>query len=157
MIVGDDAQVDIFVRLLEGGHPGQQPQGRHRRAGGHGHLLRAAPMADFPRRMCQPEQGILHDLVVLAACGSQVHGPGGALEQALAEKVFQQAYLAADCPLSDVEFLGGKGEAQMPRSGFERHETVERGHWLNLHGGTQLGCRFNYRPGYSKPASFRLA
>ncbi|MNR21826.1 hypothetical protein D3C85_1387470 [compost metagenome] len=120
--------------LLESGYLGQQPEGGHRRAGRHRHLMGAPPVTQLTGRLGQAQQGFLHHLVVLAARRGEVHGPGSALEQALAEKVFQMAHLAADRALGDAELLGRQGKAQMPGGSLEGHEAVERRHWLNFHG-----------------------
>ncbi|MNE57644.1 hypothetical protein D3C80_1526230 [compost metagenome] len=140
MVVGDDAQVDLFVVALELGHLGQQPQRGHRRAGGHRHLLRTTPVADLAGGLRHLHERVAHGVVVLAAGRAQVDRPGGALEQGLAQVILEQTHLTADRPLGDVQFLGGQGKAQMSRSGFECHQAVERRQWMDFHAGKVTQC-----------------
>jgi hypothetical protein len=52
-----------------------------------------------------------------------------ALQQGLAELLFQLTHLPADRTLGDVEQLGGTGEAAGTAGHFKSFERVERGHF----------------------------
>ena len=126
VVVGLQAQLDVGVAGLEVGHAGEQMAVQVGADHGDGEALGRGAVVEQGEGGIELGKGLLHGGGEAGAFVTELQTARGAQEERLADLGLQRLDLLADGGLRHAELLRRAGEAEVPRSGGEGVQAVER-------------------------------
>ena len=150
VVVGEEAEVDERMRLLERREPRQQPAYREGADCGHREDFAQPAVLELAEYPADAAEGVFKHRQQRQPFVGERQAARQAAEQRHAESLLQALHVLAHCGLRHVQLVGGAGEAQLAGRGLEGAQGVQgevhrkaifsRRSWTQVF----LGSRLNY-------------